>query len=335
MVHPLHEQVVVITGASSGIGRETALKFSQAGARVVLAARNHSALEDLATQINNQGGQVLVVPTDVTAWEDVDQLAQEAVAVFGRIDTWVNDAAVSVYGLVEETTVEEFEKIIQTNLLGTIYGVKAVLPHMRRQGYGTIINVGSVVSERAVPLQSGYVATKFGVRGFTDALRLEMQREKANINVTLILPASINTPFFEHARSHMENEPMPIPPVYEPSLVADAIVHAAHHHKRNIYVGGASKMFTLMERISPSLTDRMMMVGNWIFKLQQAPQPNDMRDTFDHPGFNYGRSRGEFAHLTKPSMYTRLIEFAPRWTRLALPALLLGSLFLVKRRQES
>ncbi len=335
MAKPLERQVVVITGASSGVGREAALRFSKKGAAVVLAARDHTALEEVASQIRSAGGEVLVVPTDVSRWEEVQNLAQQAINVFGTIDTWVNDAGISTYGLVEETPVEEFDKVVQVNLLGTIYGVKAVLPHMRIQGGGTIINIGSVASERAVPLLAGYSATKFGVRGFTDALRLEMQREKTNIKVTLILPAAMNTPFFEHARSYMDKEPQPIPPVYNPELAAKAIVYAAQHSRRNIYIGGASKLFTVMERISPSLTDQLMMAGNWIFKAQKDKQPNDRRDTLDAPAEEPGRVHGRYGHITKPSLYTRLFELTPKWTRLAFPAAVLGSFFFVKRRQES
>jgi short-subunit dehydrogenase len=331
MAKALSEQVVVITGASSGIGRETALKFSQEGAKVVLAARNETGLIDLAAEIRVTAGEVLVVPTDVSQWAEVQHLAQEALNWHGRIDTWVNDAAVNVYGLVEETPVEEFEQIIHVNLLGTIYGVKAVLPIMKQQGYGTIINVGSVVSERAMPLQAGYTASKFGVRGFTDALRLEMERQYPNINVTLILPASINTPFFEHARSHMSVEPKPLPPVYDPSLAAEAIVHAAEHPERNVYVGGASKMFSMMERLSPALTDRFLLFNDWVFESQQGRMPNTGRDTLDAPTQERGQVRGNFGYLMKSSMYPRLFDFTPNWLRLGLPTVLLASLLLIKR----
>lgn len=330
MIPPIQEQVVVITGASSGIGRETALKFAKAGARVVLAARNTTALQEVASEIHDAGGQALVVTTDVSNWESAQQLAEEAIVHFGHIDTWVNDAGVSVYGLVEAIPVEEMEKVIQVNLLGTIYGVKAALPHMRRQGHGTIINIGSVLSTRSIPLQSAYCASKFGVRGFTDALRMELMREKANINVTLILPASINTPFFEHARSHMSNEPMPIPPVYDPSEVAEAIVHAAQHPQRDVYVGSAGKMFALMERVSPTIADRIMLARGWMFKSQRDKLPNDDYDTLDTPSQEVGRVHGRFGDLTKSNGS----GFRPRWGIFALPAMLLGSFILIRRRQE-
>jgi NAD(P)-dependent dehydrogenase (short-subunit alcohol dehydrogenase family) len=328
MTHPLHEQVVVITGASSGIGRETALRFAKAGAKVVLGARNAAALQDVASEIHDHGGQALGITTDISDWDAAQRLAQEAMDSFGRIDIWVNDAGVTVYGLVEEVPIEEFEKVINVNLLGTIYGVKAALPHMRKQGFGTIINIGSVLSTRSIPLQSAYCASKFGVRGFTDALRMELMREKANINVTLILPSSMNTPLFEHARSHMDSEPMPIPPVYDPSEVADAIVHAAAHPSRDVYVGGAGKMFALMERVSPSLTDRVMLVRGWMFKSQKDKQPNDEFDTLDMPAQETGEVRGRFGDMTKPSFVSRF------WGLFALPAMLLGSIILIKRRQE-
>ncbi|MDX1994080.1 MAG: SDR family oxidoreductase [bacterium] len=332
MTPPLHEQVVVITGASSGIGRETALKFAQSGAKVVLAARNRTALETVASQIEATGGEATIVTVDVSNWQQVKHLAEQAMNTYGRIDTWVNDAAASVYGTVEETPVEEFDQIIHVNLLGTIYGVKAVLPHMRAQGGGTIINIGSVLSERAVPLQAGYVATKFGVRGFTDALRMELQREKSGIRVTLIMPASINTPFFDHARSNMETEPRPIPPVYHPEIVADAILYASQHYVRQMYAGGAGLMFGLMERLSPALSDRMMQVMNWTFKAQKANQPNDERDSLERPMAGPGRVEGDFGHLTKPSMYTRYRITVPRWAQIALPAVALGAFQMLRRR---
>lgn len=335
MGRPLQEQVVVITGASSGIGREAALKFGQAGARVVLAARNETALNEVAEEIRQAGGQAHVVPTDVSQWDQVRHLAQEAIGLYGRIDTWVNDAAASIYGTVEETEVHEIDRLMQTNLLGTIYGVKAVLPYMKEQAQGTIINLGSVVSQRAVPLQAFYSASKHAIKGFTEALWLELEREKTGIRVTLILPASVNTPFFNHARSKMDEQPMPVPPVYEPALAADAIVHAAQHPKRDVYVGGASMMFTILERISPALADRFMMIGSWIFRLQKTGQPDDGRDSLFNPSTGRGRVRGDFAHLTKPSMFTPVFEFLPAWIRVALPAMLAGGVYMLLRRREA
>ncbi|NLX08125.1 MAG: SDR family oxidoreductase, partial [Chloroflexi bacterium] len=311
MPRRLNEQVVVITGASSGIGRQTALQFGEAGASVVLAARNETALHEVAEQIRQHGGQAMVVVTDVAQWSQVEHLAQQAASTFGRIDTWINDASVALYAPVEDATVEELERIIQVDLLDMIYGVKAVLPHMKRQGYGTIINVGSVLSERSVPLQAAYNAAKHGVKGFTETLRMEMKHHKTGIDVTLIMPASINTPFFNHARSKLGVKPQPIPPVYEPKLVADAILHAAQNPKRTIHAGGAGVMMGALQRISPRLTDRFMLMRGNMFKQQKTDQPDDGQDNLYAPFQGQGRVQGDFS--SKPSLYTRLVTLRPGW----------------------
>jgi short-subunit dehydrogenase len=227
MVRSLQDQVVVITGASSGIGREAARQFAKKGATVVLASRNKVALQQLEVELHESGARSKVVVTDVGVWEQVQQLAAETVAEYGRIDTWVNDAATSVYATAENTTVEETQQIVQTNFMGVVHGVKAALPYMKEGGGGTIINIGSVESRRALPYHSVYAATKHAVKAYTDALRMELMHEHAPIHVTLILPAGINTPFFNHARSKLGELPQPAPPVYKPELVAEAIVHAA------------------------------------------------------------------------------------------------------------
>ncbi len=332
MPRPLNEQVIVITGASSGIGRETALQFGRKGSVVILAARNVTGLEAVAGEIQKEGGTAYIVPTDVSSWEQVEQLAQQAVTYGEYIDTWVNCAAVALYGKVPALEIDEIDQVVRVNLLGTIYGAKAALGVMKRQGYGTIINVGSTLSHRSVPLQSIYCASKHGVKGFTDSLRLELKHEKDDINVVLILPASINTPFFDHARSKMDVKPMPIPPVYPPSVVSDTIVHAAYHPHRDLYAGGASRIFSLMERISPALADQLMLVGGWAIKFQRTDHPNDGRDNLFAPMEEYGRVEGEFGHITKPSLYTRYLGLMPTWQRLLVPFMLLGAWRLLRQR---
>lgn len=332
MAHAIHDQVVVITGASSGMGREMAHKFAAKGASVVLAARNEGALEMVALEIRQNGGTAHVVPTDVSSWEQVDSLAQEAMSVFGQINTWINDAGVSIYATVEDTDPEEFEQLIHINLLGVIYGSKAALSRMRAQGFGTIINFGSVLSDRAVPLQSAYIASKFGVKGFTEALRLEVMRERLPINVTLVLPAGVNTPFFTHARSKMGVKPQPLPPVYKPEAVADAVLYAAEHPRRDVHVGGASWMFSVGQRLSPALMDRFALIGDWTARLQKTNEPDDRRDNLFSPVNEPGRVHGEFEHLTKPSLYARLVEMQPTWTRVVVPTLFAAAVFFLRRR---
>ena len=336
MPRRLSDQVVVITGASSGIGRETALELGKRGASVVLAARNEVALQAVAREVERQGGKAQVVVTDVADSDQVNRLAHSAVDRFGRIDTWVNNAGISTYGTVEQMTVEEIDRVIRVNLMGVIHGVKAVLPHLKRQGHGTIINVASALGERSVPLQAAYCASKHGVKGFTEALRLELDHERSGISVTLVLPSSINTPLFSHARSRMGVKPRPIPPIYEPRVVAEAILFAAEHPRRDIVVGGGGKLLTVMERVSPSLVDWYMLQGGRMFKQQQTSQPDEGRDNLILPsngtGSESGSTTGEFgqeSHAASP--LTRYLELHPNRKRVLFGAALVGAAALVRR----
>ncbi len=336
MPKPLDQQVVVITGASSGIGRATAQKFGEAGATVVLAARNEEALRQAAKEVEASGGRSLVVLTDVGDWTQVQQLAEITVDTFGRIDTWVNDAGVSVYATAEETTVEETQQIMQTNFMGVVHGCTAVLPIMKAQGYGTIINVGSVESQRALPLQAAYGASKHAVKAYTETLRMEQMYEKTGVDVTLILPSGINTPLFNHARSKTGHKPMPVPPAYPPELAARAIVQAAQAPQRDIYVGGAGFFFWLMQKLSPALVDRFMITGGAMYRLQTSPDPYTGPDNLEHPVPGTGRVEGDFAAITKPSLYTPLFELTPRLVRnglsVGIPAAIVA--LIARRRRD-
>lgn len=334
MLRPLSEQVVVVTGASSGIGRVTAIEFGRRGASVVLAARNEEALQTAAAEVEAAGGRALVVPTDVAASEQVFGLAEEAVNHFGRIDTWVNNAGVSEYGTAEEASLEEIERIVEVNLLGTIYGVKAALPHLKRGGGGAIINVGSVLSDRAVPLQSTYCATKHAVKGFTEAVRMELEYERAGVHLTLIKPAVINTPYYNHARSKMGVEPRAMSPVYEPGLVAEAIIYAAEHPVRDIVVGDGGKFLCVLQRISPSLVDQFMLLGGAAFKLQQRDEPPRPGDNLFTPMNETGAITGEYGHRsTTFSPFTRHLEPYPNRKRLLLAAAVALGAFALRGRR--
>jgi short-subunit dehydrogenase len=328
----LTDQVVVITGASSGIGRETAVEFGRRGSSVVLAARNQEALEEVAREVERVGGRAEAVPTDVAEWPQVERLAARAQERFGRIDTWINNAAVSEYATVEQMTVDEIDRILRVNLLGQIYGVKAVLPHMIERGSGTIINVGSALSERAIPLQSVYCASKHGLLGFTEALRLELARDHPGITVTLVMPSSINTPLFRFARSKMGQKPMPVPPIYEPSVVAEALVFAAENPRRDITVGGSGKLMTLMDRISPKLVDWYMLQGDRLIKQQQTGEPDAPEDNLFTPVAGKGSSTGDFGDQSKSSsLYTRYLDQYPDRLRVLFAAGLVGLLALIRR----
>jgi short-subunit dehydrogenase len=321
----LKDQVVVVTGASSGIGRSTALLFGKAGAKVVLAARNVVGLQEVADDINYMGGEALVVPTDVADWAQVERLAHSAMAAFGRIDTWVNDAGVGVYATAGDTSVEETQQVMQTNFMGMVHGVKAALPYMQNEGSGTIINVGSVESQVALPYNSAYAASKHAIKGYTEALQMEMEHAHTGIRVTLIMPAAINTPFFNHALSKIGVLPRPAGPVYKPEMVAEAIVYAAEHPQRDVYVGGGGMLFGMMERLSPALTDKVMTAGGTMFRAQESARPDNGETTLFNTIPETGRVSGDFDHL---------VTATPTLPKTLLPAVVVGALvglFFVRR----
>jgi short-subunit dehydrogenase len=312
-------KVVVITGASSGIGRATATMFGEHGASVVLAARGREALEATAAEVERAGGSALVVPTDVSEWDEVQALRDAAVKQFSRIDTWINNAAVSAYGTVDQMDVSEIERIIKVNLMGQIHGMKAALTQMRRQNHGTIINVASALAERAVPLQAAYSASKHGIKGFTEALRLELESDGVPIDIVLVMPSSINTPLFNHARSKVGLKPMPIPPVYEANVVAEAIVQVSESPVRDVVVGGAGKALVTGQRISPSLLDVYMTSGRRMFTQQLTDEPANGEDNLFEPMPGAGSATGDFGQNSKgASPYTNLLELSPNRKRAAL-----------------
>ena len=325
MQKPIEEQVVVITGASSGIGRAAALRFADRGADVVLVARSGEALEEAAREIEWRGAKSHIVVADVASWEEVQRAAQEAVDAFGRIDTWVNNAAVATYGTVAETDVDEIQRVVQVNLMGQIHGMKAALPHLRAQGGGTIINVSSTLGKRAVPLQAPYVATKHAIKGFSEALRMEEEYHNTGVHVTTIFPSSINTPLFTHARAKIDAQPKPVPPIWDAEVAADAILFAAEHPRREISVGGQAAMTGLLQRISPKLLDWYMVQNGRLFKQQMADRPADTRDNLFEPMQGTGRITGEYSDQTiSSSPYTRTFGLYPRRSRAILAAMLLG-----------
>ncbi|MBD0292951.1 MAG: SDR family oxidoreductase [Jiangellaceae bacterium] len=333
MVRPVDEQVVVLTGASSGIGRETALEFGRRGARLVLAARGEGALEEVAAEVVRLGGEAVAVPTDISDFDEMIRLSERAVERFGRIDTWINNAALSTYGTVEEMDLAEMRRVIEVNLLGTIHGMKAALPHLRRAGGGVIVNVSSTLGKRAVPLQAAYCAAKHGVVAFGEALRLELRLAKVPVHVVDVLPSSINTPLFEHARSKMGVLPRPIPPVYEPRVVAETIVAAAQHPVRQVFAGGAGRLLEAAQRLSPALVDVYLLGPGRIVEGQRADRPDDGQDnletsTTDEPP----RSTGLFGGESKStSLYTTVFGLHPARARIAA-ALALASIVVAASR---
>ena len=255
----LKDQTIVITGATSGIGLATARMAAKQGARVVLAGRSKDALEQVKKEIERAGGKACMVVADVSKQEDVRRIADEAVRAFGGFDTWVNNAGVSIYGNTFDVPLEDQRKLFDTNYWGVVSGSVVASEHLRRKGTGgAIINVGSVVSDRAFPLQGVYSASKAAVKAFTEAMRMELEHQKTPISVTLIQPAAIGTPFAQHAKNYMDAQPRLPSPLYAPESVAKAILHAAQKPVRNLMVGATSRLFSSLAHYSPRLTDRYM-----------------------------------------------------------------------------
>jgi NAD(P)-dependent dehydrogenase (short-subunit alcohol dehydrogenase family) len=289
---PIREQVVVITGASSGIGLVTATEAADHGARVVLAARNEHDLQGAVDRIRAKGGRAIHVAADVSDPQQVERIANAAVSEFGRIDTWVNNAAVSVYGRVMELPIEDLRRQMDVNYWGQVYGSRVAVRHLREHG-GALINVASALSDRAIPLQGNYCAAKHALKAFSDALRMELEEEGVPISVTLVKPASIDTPFFDKAKTYLGVEPQPIPPVYAPEVVAEVILAAAQRPVREIFAGGAGAKLSVA-RFAPRLADKYM--ERWTFADQRTDtpampdRPHNLYAPVAHDGGERGRN---------------------------------------------
>ncbi len=278
---PLEDQVMVITGASSGIGLATARAAARSGTRLVLASRSENALRQIVEEINDAGGEAMYVDADVSVREDVEGIAAAAVARFGRIDTWVNNAAVSIYGRLEEVEEDDSRRLFDVNFWGVVHGSLVALPHLK-ETEGTLINVGSEVSEAVVPLQGMYTASKHAVKGFTDTLRVEVEIvEKAPVCITLIQPTAVDTPFPEHARNYMDKEPKLPTPQIDPEDVADAILKAARKGARDVKVGAGAKLNTLLGKVAPSLGDKL--AAKQADRQQRDEPPRDPEGTLYKP----------------------------------------------------
>ncbi|HEX5707091.1 MAG TPA: SDR family oxidoreductase [Pyrinomonadaceae bacterium] len=322
---PIAEQVVVVVGASSGIGRATALGFAHRGARVVAAARGESGLRSLVEEIRGAGGEATFIAADVNDFEQVKAVGAHAEATYGRVDTWVGAAAVSLYATFEQTTPEEFKRIIDTNLTGQAYNAMVALPHLRRAGGGALILISSVEARRALPLQAAYAASKHGMKGFIDALRVELLNEGAPISVTEIMPSGINTPFFNRARTKIGVKPMPIQPVYQPETVAHAILHAAETPTPEIVVGGAGKAFAVGEKFVPRVLDSVLARVGFDGQRTDEPKSADAPDNLFHTLDTDDRVHGDFTDLAhNRSAYTWLATH-PR-TKGVLAATAVGAL---------
>lgn len=324
----LRDQVIVITGASSGIGLTTAEMAAEAGARVVLSSRNEEDLRKATERIRARGGRAVFAVADVADAEAVEGIGRRASNEFGGFDTWVNNAGLGLYGRSEDIPLSDKRRLFDINFWGVVHGCRTALPQLKRHG-GALINIGSITSDRATPLLGIYSASKHAVKAYTDALRMELEEEGAPVAVTLVKPAAINTPFIEHAGNYMEAEPEFPPPVYAPEVVARAILRCAERPTRDITVGGAGRVMTAVGMVAPRLTDAYMEAT--MFEQQKRDEPPRSADALYEPQRD-GSRRGPTRRMElKSSAYTRA---ALSDVGRALPALAAGALMAAAIRRS-
>jgi short-subunit dehydrogenase len=283
----LEGKIAVVTGASSGVGRAIARELSGAGADVALLARGVDGLEGAAREVEANGRRALVLPLDVADAGAVDDAADRIVAAWGKIDIWVNDAMVSVFAPVSETTAAEFRRVTEVNYLGFVHGTLAALRHMRARNSGLIVQIGSGLAYRSIPLQSAYCASKAAVRGFTDSLRSELVHERSRVRVTMLQLPAVNTPQFEVVRSRLPDHPQPVPPIYQPEVIAKAALRAVLYPRREMWIGWSATMAIIGQRLIPGVLDRYLAKRAWDSQTTRRLPPGHPvkhhRDNVDHP----------------------------------------------------
>ena len=300
----LSEQVVVITGASSGIGLCTAKKAVEQGAKVVLVARNEEALQEICDELNEDGNHAIYVVADVGDEKAVQGIADKAIEAFGGFDTWVNDAGVVVYSELTDLPTEDHQRIFQTNYWGVVFGSQVAQAHFKhRDGGGVIINVASINSQMPVPILGAYSASKAAVKAYSDILRMELSREKAPVAVTVVMPSGIATPISKHGLTHTGDEGKVMPPLYDPTLVADAILTAAQKKVRDVTVGEAGKLNTMAWTAFPSAMGKFL--GFALPKAQSTGEPPSEGDNLHTAGEDGDIYLGGERHGIRVSPYTK------------------------------
>lgn len=331
---PVEHQTMVLFGASSGMGRATALAAARRGARVVVAARNQEALDALVKEIENAGGQALAVQADISRFEDVEKVAEKAREQFGGFDTWVNFAATAIYSPFSDLSPEEFRRIIDVNLNGQAYGAMVALKHLRAKGRGALIFISSVEGEVAMPFHSAYAASKHGINGMFDALRLELAHASSDVSVTCIMPTGVNTPFFTNAKTKIGVKPRPPKPIYRPEHVAEAVLFAAEHPVRELFIGGGAKMFVLMKRLMPRFLDSYLLRSGFAGQRTRQPKSADAPSGMFAPETGDQRIEGDYSDMSRHASFYTWLQIHPTFRRLLKASLLLiGTAWLTEKLQ--
>lgn len=325
-------ETIVVTGASAGVGRATVKAFAREGARIGLLARNPDGLEGARRDAEALGGKALAIPTDMADPEQVEEAARRIEEEFGCIDVWVNDAMTTVFAPFKEVSAEEFKRGTEVTYLGAVYGTMTALKRMLPRDRGTIVQVGSALSYRAIPLQSVYCGAKHGMRGFTDSVRTELMHDGSNVHITMVQLPGLNTPQFDHCKTKMPNHPMPVPPIYQPEIAADAIVWAAHHRRREVYVGASSAITIIGNKLAPWLGDRYLARTGYAGQQTDEPVSPERSSNLFEPVPGDRGAHGSFdgqAHESSPQLWATKNR---GWVALAAGAGVIAAAALLGRR---
>jgi NAD(P)-dependent dehydrogenase (short-subunit alcohol dehydrogenase family) len=289
-------QVVVITGASAGLGRAIARAYGRRGARVAVLARGRDGLDAARREIEQAGGEAIVLPTDVSDPEQLEAAAQTVEQRFGAIDIWINNAMVSVFSPIKEMTAQEFKRVTDVTYLGVVYGTLSALRRMLPRNRGVIVQVGSALAYRGIPLQAAYCAAKHAIQGFTESLRCELLHDRSAVRVTMVQLPALNTPQFEWVKTRLPFSPQPVPPIFQPEVAAEAIVWAAEHHRPELYVGASTTMAIVGNKIAPRIGDWYL--GRTGYASQQTGEPVDPNrpDNLWQPLAGDHGAHGKFDH---------------------------------------
>jgi short-subunit dehydrogenase len=309
-------ETVIVTGASAGVGRATAHRFAKAGARVGLIARDEKALDDVKKEIEELGGEAAVAAADVSDAEALFAAAEKLQNSLGSVDVWVNDAMVTVFSPFVDMTPEEYRRVTEVTYLGFVHGTMAALRLMRPRNRGTIVQVGSALAYRGIPLQSAYCGAKHAIRGFTDSLRTELIHDRNNIHLTVVNLPAVNTPQFDWARTHMSTQPRPVAPVFQPEVAADAIFKAAHQRRREYWLGLSTAELVIAQMFGPAFLDRYLAGKVYDGQSTGKPLSPGRRDNLEAPVTALHRTHGSFDEEAS----SRAVDLLAQPTRLAVAA---------------
>ena len=323
------QPTVVICGATAGVGRATAHAFARSGYRVALIARGADGLADTADELRAGGATVLAISADVADAQAIDRAAEQVENELGPIEVWVNAAMATVFGPVEKITAAEYKRVTDVTYLGFVHGTLAALRYMQPRDRGTIVQVGSALAYRAIPLQSAYCAAKFAIRGFTDSLRCELIHDNSRVRLTMVQLPAHNTPQFDWSRNKMNRRPQPVPPIHTPEVAARAILRAATEAPRELWLGSASLKAIIGNMFMPGLLDRMMAKQAWSGQMTDEPADPDQRDNLYEPVNGLHRTNGRFADQVKHDAVALSSETVGKLAVAGLAAVTVGAVALV------